>query len=49
MYEVENKWVRLKNKGKEFLTGVVYHDPNGNIKHFIELSEHIFSNINDNI
>ena len=45
--EVENKWVKLKNKGKEFITGVVYRHPNGNVEHFIESSEHIFSNIND--
>ena len=45
--EVENKWVKLKNKGKEFITGVVYRHPNGSVEHFLESSEHIFSNIND--
>ena len=45
--EVENKWVKLENKGKEFITGVVYRHPNGNVEHFVESSEHIFSNIND--
>ena len=45
--EVENKWVKLKNKSKEFITGVVYRHPNGCVEHFIESSEHIFTNIND--
>ena len=45
--EVENSWVKLRNKGKEFIAGVVYRHPSGNVDHFIESSEHIFSNIND--
>ena len=45
--KVENKWVKLTNKGREFITGSVYRHPNGHIEHFIESSEHIFSHIND--
>ena len=46
--EVESIWVKLENKGKEFITGTIYRHPNGNVKHFIESIEHIFSNMNDN-
>ena len=46
--EVESIWVKLVNKGKEFITGTIYRHPNGNVKHFIESIEHIFSNMNDN-
>ena len=46
--EVESIWVKLINKGKEFITGTVYRHPNGNIKHFTDSIKHIFSNIKDN-
>ena len=45
--QVENKWVKLKNKGKEFITGVVYRHPNGNVEHFLDSFEPIFSETND--
>ena len=47
--EVESIWVKLENNGKEFITGSIYRHPNGNVKHFVEAIEHIFSNINDKI
>ena len=46
--EVESIWVKLENNGKEFITGSIYRHPNGNVKHFVESIEHIFSNVNDN-
>ena len=43
----ENVWVKLISKNNEFIVSSIYRHPNGNIDHFVDSIEPIFSNIND--
>ena len=45
---VENVWVKLNSGKNEFIVSSLYRHPNGNVDHFIDSIEHIFSNINEN-
>ena len=45
---VESVWVKLVRSDKEFLVSSIYRHPSGNIDHFVDSIEQIFSNINDN-
>ena len=44
---VENVRVKLINGDNEFIASCIYRHPNGNVDHFVDSIEPIFSNIND--
>ena len=46
---VESVWVKLNSNNNEFIVSSMYRHPNGNIDHFVDSIEPIFSNIKDNV
>ena len=46
---VESVWVKLTSNNNEFIVSSMYKHPNGNIDHFVDSIEPIFSNIKDNV
>ena len=46
---VESVRVKLISNKNEFIFSSIYRHPNGNIDHFVDSIEHIFSNLKDNV